>query len=103
MSWMWAKLRSRRQTKGEDATEEKLVYPRETFETMFRRLQERIHQQGGRVLIDRPATRVERAADGGFLVHAGGRDSFRRGHDPREFEVYGSPRALRRGDRDGAD
>ena len=35
MSWLWAKLRSRR---GEDAGKEKLVYPRGSFEVIFRRL-----------------------------------------------------------------
>ena len=43
------------------------------------------------MLIDRPAARVERAGDGGFLVHAGAPDSFRRGHDPRGFDVDGEP------------
>lgn len=88
MSWLWAKLRSRR---GEDAGKEKLVYPRGSFEVIFRRLQERIEQQGGRVLIDRPASRIERDGDSGFLVEAGAPGSFRRGHDPRSFETVGEP------------
>jgi len=91
MSWLWAKLRSRRQASGDEAKEEKLVYPRNSFEAIFRRLEERICEQGGRVLIDQPATRVERAEDGGFLVHAGAPDSFRRGHDPRAFDIVGEP------------
>ena len=91
MSWLWAKLRNRRQTSGDEAKEEKLVYPRHSFEAIFRRLEERIGEQGGRVLIDRPAARVERGEDGAFLVHAGAPDSFRRGHDPRSFEVNGEP------------
>ena len=88
MSWLWAKLRSRR---GEEAKDEKLVYPRGTFEAIFRRLEQRIGAQGGRVLIDRPAARIERAGDDGFLVHPGAPDSFRRGHDPRRFETAGEP------------
>jgi len=91
MSWLWAKLRNRRQTSGEEAREEKLVYPRHSFEAIFKRLEERIAEQGGRVLIDCPAAQVTRAPDGGFLVHAGAPDSFRRGHDPREFERAGEP------------
>jgi protoporphyrinogen oxidase len=91
MSWLWAKLRNRRQTSGDEAKEEKLVYPRHSFEAIFRRLEQRIREQGGQVLIDRPAARVERGEDGRFLVHAGAPDSFRRGHDPRGFEVEGEP------------
>jgi protoporphyrinogen oxidase len=90
MSWLWAKLRNRRQIKGGEAKQELLVYPRGSFESIFRRLRERIEQQGGRVLIDRPAARVSR--DGaGFAVAAGAPESFRRGHDPREFEPDGEP------------
>ncbi|MEA2312293.1 MAG: hypothetical protein QOE28_2261, partial [Solirubrobacteraceae bacterium] len=37
------------------------------------------------VLIDRPAARLARGADGGFLVHAGAEGAFRTGHDPRAF------------------
>ena len=91
MSWLWAKLRTRRQLDRDQAKEEKLRYPLNSFEVIFRRLEERIHELGGRVLIDHPAARVERAAEGGFLVHAGASDSFRKGHDPREFDVVGEP------------
>jgi protoporphyrinogen oxidase len=90
MSWLWAKLRNRRQTTGEEAKGEKLVYPRGSFEAIFKRLEEKIHEQGGRVLIDCPAARVSRD-DGGFLVQPGAPDSFRRGHDPRKFEPAGEP------------
>ena len=31
MSWLWAKLRNRRQTSGDEAKEEKLVYPRNSL------------------------------------------------------------------------
>jgi protoporphyrinogen oxidase len=90
MSWLWAKLRNRRQVKGEEARKEVLVYPRGSFESIFRRLQELIERQGGEVLIDCPAARVSRD-DGSFLVTAGAPDSFRRGHDPREFEPRQAP------------
>jgi protoporphyrinogen oxidase len=90
MSWLWAKLRNRRQTKGEEAKQEFLVYPRHSFEAIFVRLQERIEEQGGRVLTDRPAARVSRADDS-FLVYPAAPDSFRRGHDPRGFEPGGEP------------
>jgi protoporphyrinogen oxidase len=91
MSWLWAKLRTRRPLDRDQAKEEKLLYPRHSFEVIFRRLEERIKELGGEVLIDRPAARVEREPEGGFLVHAGAPGSFRRGHDPREFDVAGDP------------
>jgi protoporphyrinogen oxidase len=91
MSWLWAKLRNRRQVTGEEAKGELLVYPKGSFESIFARLQEVIEEHGGRVLIDRPAARVARAADGGFLVTPGAPESFRRGHDPRGFDTAGEP------------
>ena len=91
MSWLWAKVRARRSASGKEARQELLVYPRHSFEVIFRRLEELIQGQNGRVLIDRPAARVESASDGGFLVHPGARDSFRKGHDPREFEIAAPP------------
>ena len=42
------------------------------------------------MLIDRPAAKLSRAEDG-FLVHPGAPDSFRRGLDPRQFEIAGEP------------
>lgn len=92
MSWLWAKLRNRRQTSGEEARKELLVYPKGSFETIFVRLRDLIEERGGRVLIDRPAARIDRSEDGaGFLVSAGGDNSFRRGHDPREYVIDGEP------------
>jgi protoporphyrinogen oxidase len=91
MSWLWAKLRNRRQVTGEEAKGELLVYPKGSFESIFARLRELIEQNGGRVLIDRPAARIARDADGRFLVTPGAPHSFRRGHDPREFEPAGPP------------
>jgi protoporphyrinogen oxidase len=85
MSWLWAKLRNRRQTSGKEAKQELLVYPRNSFEAIFRRLEEKITEQGGRVLIDCPASAIARAGES-FVVTPGAPDSFRRGHDPRGFE-----------------
>ena len=88
MAWLWARLHVRRQIKGSEAKGEVLGYPRGTFEPLFRRLAEEIEGRGGRVLIDRPVATVNRD-NGRFVVTAGGKDSFRIGHDPREFRPDG--------------
>ena len=85
MVWIWNKLRLRR---GEDSREEKLGYPPGSWEPMFSALRERIEARGGRVLIDRPAIRIEP----GFEVTYGAPGSFRTGHDPSRFERAGSER-----------
>jgi protoporphyrinogen oxidase len=85
MVWIWNKLRLRR---GEDAREEKLGYPPGSWEPMFAALRERIQARDGRVLIDRPAIRIEP----GFEVVYGAPGSFRAGHDPRAFERAGAER-----------
>jgi protoporphyrinogen oxidase len=85
MVWIWNKLRLRR---GEDSREEKLGYPAGSWEPMFTALRERIEARGGRVLIDRPAVRIE----SGLEVTFGAPGSFRAGHDPRRFEPAGSER-----------
>jgi protoporphyrinogen oxidase len=85
MVWIWNKLRLRR---GEDSREEKLGYPPGSWEPMFTALRERIEARRGRVLIDRPAIRVEP----GFEVTYGAPGSFRAGHDPRAFERAGAER-----------
>ena len=90
MSWLWSKLTLRRELKGEEARHELLGYGRGGWEPLFLRLQERIEQQGGRVLIDRPAARIARSEDG-FEVTPAAPDSFRRGVDPRAFEPAGPP------------
>jgi protoporphyrinogen oxidase len=80
MVWLQNKFRLRR---GDDAAEEKLGYPKHSWELLFGALQRKIEAGGGRVLIDRPAARVEP----GFVVTPGAPNSFRRGHDPRDFET----------------
>jgi protoporphyrinogen oxidase len=89
MAWLWGKLTTRRQIKGEEARQELLGYPGRSFETLFARLREAIERGGGRVMIDRPAARLAR--DGAFALVPGAPDSFRRGHDPRGFEAGGEP------------
>jgi protoporphyrinogen oxidase len=86
MAWLWSKLTLRRQVKGREARGEVLGYPRGGFEPLFRALAASIAAGGGRVLIDRPAARLARGTDG-FELTAGRPGSFRRGHDPREFEA----------------
>ena len=91
MAWLWSKLTLRRQIRGQEARTELLGYPRGSLETLFLRLADRIEAAGGRVLIDRPAVRLTREADG-FRVTPGAAGSFRHGHDPRRFEpVEGDP------------
>jgi protoporphyrinogen oxidase len=91
MVWLWSKLRLRRSVKGEDVRQERLGYPRDSWEALFAALTRSIKDAGGRVLTDHPAARVARAGDG-FAVQAGAPDSFRRGHDPRAFEPVGEER-----------
>jgi protoporphyrinogen oxidase len=85
MVWLWNKLRLRR---GEDAREEKLGYPRRSWEPLFEALRRAIEAGGGRVLIDRPGVRIAP----GFEVTAGAAGSFRSGHDPRAFTADGTER-----------
>ena len=85
MVWLWNKLRLRR---GENSREEKLGYPPGSWEPLFGTLKRAIEGRGGRVLVDRPAIRIEP----GFEVTYGATGSFRHGHDPRRFERAGSER-----------
>jgi len=85
MVWLWSKLRLRRSVRGEEAREERLGYPRRSWEPLLEALAASVARDGGRVLIDRPAARVARDPAGGFRVTPGRPDSFRRGHDPRGF------------------
>ena len=80
MVWLQNKLRLRR---GDDAAEEKLGYPKHSWELLFNALRDRIEAGGGRVLIDRPAAKLAP----GFVVTPAAPGSFRRGHDPRDFET----------------
>ncbi|MET0817719.1 MAG: FAD-dependent oxidoreductase, partial [Solirubrobacteraceae bacterium] len=89
MVWLWSKLRLRRSVRGEDVRQERLGYPRDSWEPLFEALARSVVVGGGRVLTDTPAARVSRAG-GGFSVQAGAPGSFRRGHDPRAFETTGS-------------
>jgi protoporphyrinogen oxidase len=86
MAWLWSKLTLRRELKGEDARHELLGYPRSSFETILAALAAAIERAGGRVLIDRPVAHLERDADG-FSIRIGAPESFRRGHDPRDYDV----------------
>ncbi|HYH59969.1 MAG TPA: NAD(P)/FAD-dependent oxidoreductase [Thermoleophilaceae bacterium] len=88
MAWLWSKLTVRRQIKGEEARKELLGYPRGSWETLYRTLQDSIEAAGGRVMIDRPARRLLRN-DGKLLVEPSAPDSFRAGHDPRNFAPAG--------------
>jgi protoporphyrinogen oxidase len=85
MVWIWNKLRLRR---GEDAREERLGYPRRSWEPLFAALQRSVEAAGGRVLIDRPAVRIQP----GLEVTFGAPGSFRAGHDPRAFAPAGVER-----------
>ena len=60
----------------------------------LRTLRDLIEERGGRVLIDRPAARVGRSE--GFWVWPAQARSFRRGHDPQEWEWMGSRSATTR-------
>ena len=108
MVWLWSKLRLRRSVRGEDVRQERLGYPRDSWEALFARARALGRPTaGGRVLTDRPAARSRaRAAASGSSPGAPG--SFRAGHDPRAFAPrrrrglrprprHGSERRLRRG------
>jgi protoporphyrinogen oxidase len=86
-AWLWGKLSLRRQVSGEERKQEKLGYPRGSFEGLYRALAEEIEARGGAVHIDRPAQRVARREPGGFWLWPGAPESFRTGLDPREFPV----------------
>ena len=64
MVWLWSKLRLRRSVKGEDVRQERLGYPRASWEALFGALERSVEAGGGRVLTDTPAARIERAGTG---------------------------------------
>jgi protoporphyrinogen oxidase len=80
MVWLQNKFRLRR---GDDTGEEKLGYPKHSWELLFHTLRDRIEAGGGRVLIDRPAAKLAP----GFVITPAAAGSFRTGHDPRDFET----------------
>jgi len=86
MAWLWSKLTLRRQLEGDEAREEKLGYPKHSWELLFDALRSAVEGGGGRVLTDRPAAALRRGRAGaGFDVVPGLAGSFRLGHDPRTF------------------
>lgn len=95
MVWLWSKLRLRRQIRGEGARRELLGYPRGSWETLLKALEQSIGEGGGRVHIDRPAVLI--GSDGPRLsVTPGAPGSYRAGHDPREFRFDGPPESYDR-------
>ena len=101
MAWLWKQAHAcAGRSKGKEARQEVLGYPRGGWQPLLEACAAEIEARGGRVLIDRPA--AENRARGRRVPRCTGRapDSFRRGHDPRRFEVAGAER-LRRRDRDG--
>jgi protoporphyrinogen oxidase len=91
MAWLWGKLTMRRKLEGKEARQELLGYPRRSWEPLFGELRDRIEAGGGRVLIDRPAARLRRVAEG-FEVTAAAPGAFRTGHDPTRYAQAGSER-----------
>jgi protoporphyrinogen oxidase len=90
MAWLWSKLTLRRRLEGSEAREERLGYPRGSWQTLCDALRAEIEHHGGRVLLDRPAARLSRGDDG-IAVLGGAAGSYRRGHDPHRFEPAGEP------------
>jgi len=86
MVWLWSKFRLRRSVRGQDVRQERLGYPRGSWEPLLAALARSIEGADGRVLTDQPAARVARSGRG-FVVQAAAPGSFRRGHDPREFDA----------------
>jgi len=90
MAWLWGKLTMRRKLEGKAARQELLGYPRGSWEPLLGELRDRIEAGGGRVLIDRPAARLRRVAEG-FEVISGAPGSFRSGHDPARYQPLDTP------------
>src|SRR4051812_47923683 len=90
MAWLWSKLTLRRRLEGKEAREERLGYPRGSWQSLFERLRAETEDHGGRVLLDRPAARLARG-DGDFAVTPAAPGSYRLGHDPRAFDPAAEP------------
>ena len=73
---------------GRTRARSSLGYPAARGSRCSRRCERAIEARGGRVLIDRPAVRIERRLRG----HRRRAGSFRAGHDPRAFEPAGAER-----------
>jgi protoporphyrinogen oxidase len=91
MAWLWSKLTLRRRLEGAEAREERLGYPRGSWEALFAALREQIEARGGRVLVNRPAAILSRAEGRGFALVGGAPGSYRHGLDPRSFHPDGEP------------
>jgi protoporphyrinogen oxidase len=88
MAWLWARLTVRRRVKGKEARQEVLGYPRGGWQPLLDRLRESVERSGS-VRIDRPVRSLG-LDDGRFALEPAAPDSFRRGHDPREFASGGA-------------
>ena len=58
MVWLWSKFTPAPPARGRGGAQEKLGYPRASWEPLLERAARRIEAGGGRVLIDRPAARL---------------------------------------------
>jgi protoporphyrinogen oxidase len=95
MVWLWSKLRLRRSVSGDEAREERLGYPRGSWEPLLRALRAGIEDAGGAVHVDRPVARIERA-DGRLRVVPAAPGAWRTGVDPHGFPVEASARTYDR-------
>ncbi len=87
MAWLWSKLTLRRRLEGAEAREERLGYPRGSWETLFAALRERDRGATAAACCSTvPAARLSRRAGRRLRAGRGGAPgSFRRGHDPRSL------------------
>src|SRR3954463_8651269 len=58
MAWLWSKLTLRRRLEGKQTREERLGYPRGSWQTLLEALRTEIERRDGRVLLDRPAAQL---------------------------------------------
>ena len=90
MAWLWGKLTMRRKLEGKEARQELLGYPRPLVGAAVPRAAGAHRGAGGRVLIDRPATRLAHRADG-FEVTARRARLVPRGPRPARVRADGEP------------